>query len=307
MKRLEYVDTTKGILIFLVVTEHIFYTGLPRVLICSFHMPAFFIISGLLINYTNRINKPFLQVLKKNTLTLIVPYISGAMIASIVSGCLIGNKYHLSNKGTFFEIFVTFWESVVKLSSPISVTWFLYTLFFAETLLFCSALIIHNKTLCILLLTGLGAVGFLFKSTDNRFLLITGRVLVALFFICAGYILSKYLQKYSMVLMIAAFIVSVFTGLWNGAYVDLYALQHGNIIMLTACSICAVYCLLCISRYIHNSLLYFMGKNTITILCVHQVICINLQKVFKQYSVPYARCLNLFLTLVVSLYNCQGS
>ena len=68
-KRLKYIDVAKGLLMILVVTEHIFYEGLIRNLICSFHMPSFFIISGVLIRYTNRIDHPFLKVMKKNART----------------------------------------------------------------------------------------------------------------------------------------------------------------------------------------------------------------------------------------------
>lgn len=49
-----YIDVAKGILIICVVIGHVinfeyFFTAVVKTIICSFHMSAFFIISGILV------------------------------------------------------------------------------------------------------------------------------------------------------------------------------------------------------------------------------------------------------------------
>ena len=51
--RLDYIDRAKGILIILVVIGHIWQSGPVFNTIYVFHMPAFFVISGLLLGLRN--------------------------------------------------------------------------------------------------------------------------------------------------------------------------------------------------------------------------------------------------------------
>lgn len=61
-ERIEYYDVAKGILILLVVLGHVFETGIINQYIYSFHMPAFFIISGIMQNYSSVLKKPLKDV-----------------------------------------------------------------------------------------------------------------------------------------------------------------------------------------------------------------------------------------------------
>ncbi|MEH7127363.1 acyltransferase family protein, partial [Neobacillus drentensis] len=70
--RLEYLDIAKGILIILVVLGHSSFSN--RFVIYWFHMPAFFIISGLL--YRNKYSVNLINNIK----SLFIPYISFSLI-----------------------------------------------------------------------------------------------------------------------------------------------------------------------------------------------------------------------------------
>ena len=74
-RRIEYLDTAKGILIALMVLGHVLLRGVVHHYIYSFHMPAFFIISGILIKYTSLVDKPLSVILKKKIYSLIIPFI----------------------------------------------------------------------------------------------------------------------------------------------------------------------------------------------------------------------------------------
>ena len=76
--RIEWIDYSKGILIILVIAGH----AIPEFdlhldylahFIYSFHMPAFFILSGYLFRYKKDINT--VEFAKKKAKQLLIPYI----------------------------------------------------------------------------------------------------------------------------------------------------------------------------------------------------------------------------------------
>ena len=72
-QRMDYIDTLKGIGILFVVYAHVNYAPLPLSLIYSFHMPLFFLISGMLFR-GGRYGK-FSVFLRRRFATLILPYL----------------------------------------------------------------------------------------------------------------------------------------------------------------------------------------------------------------------------------------
>ena len=73
-QRLEYIDIAKGIGIILVVIGHcISGQSIPGMYISAFHMPLFFIISGMCFNDTRY--PQFLPFFKKRAKTLFMPLI----------------------------------------------------------------------------------------------------------------------------------------------------------------------------------------------------------------------------------------
>ena len=76
MKRLGYFDTVKGIGILLVVLGHATFVN-ERILtfICAFHMPLFFIVSGMLIAYKDEISSSYKDVFHRKLKSIIIPYL----------------------------------------------------------------------------------------------------------------------------------------------------------------------------------------------------------------------------------------
>lgn len=73
-KRIEFIDTAKGVAICLMVFGHSGYSGYLHQFIYAFHMPFFFLVSGLFLKLTNQ--SDFNQNLVKNFNQLIVPYVA---------------------------------------------------------------------------------------------------------------------------------------------------------------------------------------------------------------------------------------
>lgn len=130
-ERVTYIDSTRALLIILVVLGHILqyanpgYDILPYTLaqefIYAFHMPAFFLLTGMLADETRWKHRSLTELLKSRCRTLLVPYL-------------------------FFELLAVFWKHfvlhtvtlgeglyrMVTLRCNVGADWFLPALFLAN-------------------------------------------------------------------------------------------------------------------------------------------------------------------------------
>lgn len=79
--RLNVIDVAKGIGMILVIFAHVNYTPELLVLIYSFHMPLFFLISGMMYNKDKY--PDFKSFLKRRMKTLIIPYVYFAFFSIV--------------------------------------------------------------------------------------------------------------------------------------------------------------------------------------------------------------------------------
>lgn len=125
--RLDYLDMVKGVGIFFVALGHIEYISTPlRVWISSFHMPLFFIVSGLLIAIKNEPNTDFQISVNKKFKGIIVPYLWFSLSYFIID---IANVFIIKNIDAR-----TFWVDAISSVTfyGMSVLWFLPALFLAS-------------------------------------------------------------------------------------------------------------------------------------------------------------------------------
>ena len=130
MKRLSYIDYTKGTGIFLVVLGHATYVNENIITwVFSFHMPLFFIISGMLLALNDVSVISFRDFLYKRLHSMMIPYLFFSICYTLIDfvGVYFKQismhdlKANLICTGTFAG------------SGPL---WFLSTLFFCEILFF---------------------------------------------------------------------------------------------------------------------------------------------------------------------------
>lgn len=90
-KRIEYIDSIRGLAIFLVVWGHAiqyldgeasFFTDPVFKFIYSFHMPLFFVISGFL--FSSSLRKPAADFFKQKSLQLLLPSVVWALILGVI-------------------------------------------------------------------------------------------------------------------------------------------------------------------------------------------------------------------------------
>ncbi len=104
-KRLDYIDRAKGILIILVVIGHIWQSGYVFDVIYAFHMPAFFVISGMLMRHTESYRRPFGKFLGERIYAYGIPFLFiealGILTDIVRHGVTLNIKGYLYNTLTF--------------------------------------------------------------------------------------------------------------------------------------------------------------------------------------------------------------
>jgi len=124
-KRIHYIDMAKGIGILLVVFGHSGFPA-PEVnrWISSFHMPLFFLLSGMLLSHTGAHEKPLGSTIKKKARAILVPYLWFSIFSILFSAILDSATFATYLPNALLQTVVFY---------GISVLWFLPSLFFGET------------------------------------------------------------------------------------------------------------------------------------------------------------------------------
>lgn len=311
-KRLDYLDMAKGIGIVLVVIAHSTFTSeRVQAFITAFHMPLFFVISGMLLCHTKEEEKDFKTILKRKAKGIMIPYVSFSLLYMLIDILLYIRKQAGINWTEMYRSFIEFFTLY-----GISVMWFLTALFFGE-LLFLSLKKLWNKTgythvLCILTGVLCGAFAFLgitwfnasyplYKSMPVLWL---GYLLIVLFrslavcaFLTAGYYLHRqWLSKtegkpgaellLSVICMVAVLAVSK-----ENKIVDLHFMILGNPILYYGGAILGTLAVVLFCRHVRNGrILKYLGVNSLIIMATH----LDFQVLIT--SIDFANFMNQFIT-----------
>ena len=126
--RLTYLDMVKGIGIIFVVMGHSQYLGGQiRIVITSFHMPLFFIVSGMLIFHIGEERRPMRETLKRKARSMLVPYAVFSAVYLAIYGGYYSLYLHMIEPKTITGYLIQTFGL-----GGMSVLWFLTALFFAE-------------------------------------------------------------------------------------------------------------------------------------------------------------------------------
>ena len=287
--RLDYLDIAKCITIFLVMvghcvgnTENPFY----RCAIYYFHMPLFFIVSGVVTrkHQTTKYDlKHYKDFLIKNVFSLLIPYFIWALIYS---------NFSYSN---IPHIIYGSWQSL-KTGSTLTSLWFLPCLFLARIEM---ELVLHSSNLFPKINRHLYAliwaiiafvIGFNLPKLENGYPFCFDISIVALAYMLVGYAYKEYLNKLenkSISYQIIMLIVYIGLYIFGITYEDQIYLvlmcgsEYGNIalmllnsfsgcgIIITISIILSKYVLLDSESKIRRAMLW-IGKNTIGIYLIHK-------------------------------------
>lgn len=284
-KRLGYLDMAKGIGIILVVAGH---SGLVSELaltwLASFHMPLFFIISGMLLCHKKEEEKDYCESLKKKARGILLPYLYFSLIYIIID-----IFYIIRHPDMFtWDIVINALVQTVSLYG-ISVLWFLPALFFGEAVfLLLLKRIGHMAAMAVGII--LAAAGILAKGVyqtsfpEDAGLLVTWlgyalqglmRVGVAVLFLAIGYgtyVLMRQRRLSGLTYAIASvilFAVNVCLAFFNGR-VDLHFMVFNNVFVYFAAAYSGTMAVICLCRALPEWRgLTFLGENSLIIMATH--------------------------------------
>lgn len=258
-KRDSRIDVMRGIAITLVVLEHALGNSLMSVqnIILSFHMPLFFMISGIFAR--NLYQGEFVNDLKKKVRSILIPQITLSVIAF------------------FYNIVVSYWIlhaieiSEVNYISYLFGYWFLHVMFQVSILWeILNRRIKNNGAIIYAALAATTVYLFLIPAGIKGPLYIAVTP-VALGFYTLGFLLKQKgaLKKKSVLVEAVLFVSVCVIGILNGR-VLMYENQYGNPVLFLLTSIAGFYLVNDISYYLKNQrLLSWMGENSIIIYVLH--------------------------------------
>lgn len=303
-KRLSFLDIAKGFSIILVILGHIVTNenNFIRTWLYSFHMPIFFIISGLLLNFTHS-KSTLKQFSIKKAKSLLLPYLSFAIINYIY-------LMNIAYRENYFttQLAMNYIIYIIILCGR-SAIWFLPCIFISEV----SFKIIDEKipslimkliiTLCIFI------IPFFVKAEPDTLSLSLLRCCTAIGFITIGknlfYIISKInLSTFHIILVFLANIILTFL---NGQ-VDLFELKFNNPFYYTINSVIGALVVIFISKKINkNKIIEYYGKNSLIIMGTH-IILIDINKrtlgyIFNSHiPVLYGRIYPIITLITITLF-----
>lgn len=340
-KRLDYLDMAKGIGAILVLLGHLqgeeFFSLFPYVLpmcewIFSFHMPLFFIVSGVLLFHRGDVNKDLKELTKKRFKGIMIPYfwfsffyMTVVFYAFFMKTVLVDTVYQ-----NLFYVFSTYGMNVL---------WFLPTIFFAEILFIYIKKKCESDKKVVGVVAVLGAVGLasayaMTKLTYDTTLLermhelLTAllRPLVAITFVAIGYYARMFSEKYleatdngvansafiknkpfSAVQIKAITIISGILLMIVGAVfvkqnhgVDFRSMVYKNVFFYYLCALSSTFGLILLLKNVKPiGILKFYGINSLIFMGVHN------SKTVLYYAMQLSMFANQYLTHARG-YICYG-
>lgn len=290
-KRLDYLDMVKGIGIFFVVLGHMEdISTVTRVWISSFHMPLFFIVSGLLMAVKNEAQADIKVTLNKKWRGIMIPYMWFSLSYFIID---IGNVYVVKN----IDLRTFAVDTISSITFyGMSVLWFLPALFIASMGFLLLAKRFSAKINCILLIV-IAMVCYVIKIQFAKLyalycdsLLITSLINIVYIFLRASVAMSfigyaYYIRKAYEALgdkvkilenRIVSFGIGVFMIVVNfilamqNECVDLHNVYLNNVVLYYLSAFLGVYgiILVCKAIPVIPPITYF-GRNSIIVMACH--------------------------------------
>lgn len=298
--REDWVDWAKTILIFLMVLGHNHITGMERLWIYGFHMPAFFIISGYLY-------KP--RDWRKTLKGFVVPIV----FYSIIRFCFyLGKQYlqgHPFPENVLYRTLVPFVKSNVNDEITLfSGIWFLVCLLICR--LICGDISIRTNRSFVFVLSIICLLFMTVESCINVSPLIQEtflyRTIACLPFFTLGMLWKEYKPKmpksnmYCSVIILGIYsVVSMING-----YVEFAGGIYGlNYFITFINAVLGAYCLFSICRYFKTSkIVQVFSVGTILILGLHKIIINLLSMTFLFELLNIVTLKSILYTILVMIF-----
>lgn len=290
-KRITYLDIARGIGMLLVVMGHVEYIDLNvRFYVTAFHMPLFFVISGILIQEKETEKTSFSKLIKTKLYSIMLPYV----VFSLLSFLIEGSRIAIKGLDEWDIVFRQLFQSVCL--QGVSTLWFLPALFISELafvgirkrtshgatigivgiLIFLCVFLSYEENLCYQMY-GANLIYGLLHEVLSMIL----RNLFCVAFICLGYYLNKCVLKKPLKgvleitlavcgLLLAGVLVKINPG------VDLRYMRLHNFMIYTGEVVSGTVSVLFLSIFLRrlplgivSKVIQFYGRNSLVIMVTH--------------------------------------
>ncbi len=316
-KRITYLDMVKGIGIILVVLGHSTYAPDQAITwLASFHMPLFFMVSGMLIWQIGEETKPFLFSIGRKAKSIMIPYVTFSILFIIVKLLYLVRMPELI---TIEQIWDAIYQTVTFYG--ISVMWFLPALFVSEVIFLGLRKIKQGKEVAtIASIFVLGTLAVVLKPFIDQISVVGIRYVSAMclrsfsafVFVAVGYYIKKYIlkdrSKWSMVELGMGMImcgVVVYLS-YITPRVDMNFLVFGNPLVFYGTAIMGTMGVVFICKNIPTiKALLYLGRNSLVIMATHMecqilMIAIMLSSYISKIS-PFAKEYVFYGSFIASL------
>lgn len=305
-KRIEWIDTAKAVAIILVGIGHYSCPKLLMAFIYSFHMPLFFILSGITFNTSKY---TFQQFLIRKLKTLVFPWwIAVVLYAVFQNTCLaLGmSGVHIPWINIIPRIF---WHYRVGIYDPIY--WFIPCLFVTELLLFWILKLCKNRAhLFILMLVCLGAAAGYYYGVGKVLIWEIDLIPLTAFYICLGMFVKNWLiniidnyDDFKLIFIgISSVVIAFFLSFWNlkstGNIFAISDVRYGNMGLAVVASFAGSLGVIVLCKYISCGLFKYIGRNSL-MFYLSQPFTYKIADVMLCICLPFYRYAGNVLDLVL--------
>lgn len=313
-ERIAWIDQLRSIAFLFVIIGHVALPKEMQSLIYSFHMPLFFLISGLTINREKLISIPLKDYILKQFKGLVIPYFWMSYLCYplwYVTFKMIDNV-NTSVFDVFKGIFI---GNNLIVSSTSNALWFLLVLFIANILYVCLLKITKGYNFALLGLVLICAVfGYLDKGFAQVWHFNVAFTAIVMIFIGNEFMMwykksnffkRKHDVKYTALiigLIMLFFLIGIISHIINGR-ISMTANKFGKSFLLfyiTALAFSAVITLI-VMHLPKISLITCIGRNTLLYVGIHIPIIRLLEHAFNDIFSQYKFSIPLAFVLYVGL------
>lgn len=277
--RIEWIDIAKGITIYLMVIGH---TSIPHCIsdfIWSFHMPFFFMISGLMFTPSKADN--YKRYLERKAKTMIIPYLF----------FLLCNMWYLWIWGMEIPL------SMFTIGDKVGAYWFLQVLFPVVLINALTIKYAKKKWIYLVCCILLSLVSYTLYKLNIHLPYRLEVIGIASLYYGIGYILSSYIRKWEVPYYITFIIITiVFVAAQFLPRLDLNYNIMGWYIPNIALACLGSIMIMLIAKKLSNwqpnniikRILLWMGGNSIIIMGLSQPINMSLKYTLNYFALPHS-------------------
>lgn len=309
-RRVEYIDIAKAIGIYLVILGHAVSSDtVVKNVVYSFHMPLFFILSGMVIRKKDDYRlKAWINIVKKKFFTLIIPY--------IVWGCIYSA---FSFKNLFFIAYGT--RETLIFADSLTSLWFLPTLFISGILAeFVISISRNTKWIPAIVAVGMFTVAVLLPDL-GKFGYPWGVNIgvMATAFILFGYTVKDFISEVmcnknllkfaTLVLCMAVFYIGVRYSNSEVGYVLMGNAVYGNPLVFALNALSGSLVVIILSTLVsalsfYKTPLLYAGKNTLGIFVVHKPIVEFIRYNIEGFGIEYNFVMAIAVSAITLVISC---